>query len=49
MNVISILVKVPSDLHQDGLASLLWKHLLELDVLSGIASCQAVEGKSQLT
>ena len=29
MNVISILVKVPSDLHQDGLASLLWKHLLE--------------------
>ena len=29
MNVISILEKVPIDLHQDGLASLLWKHLLE--------------------
>ena len=30
MNVISILEKVPIDLHQDGLASLLWKHLLEI-------------------
>ena len=27
---ITILVNVPSDLHQDGLASLLWKHLLEI-------------------
>ena len=29
INVISIIVKVPRDLHQDGLASLLWKHILE--------------------
>ena len=49
MNVISILVKVSSDLHQNGLASLFVEASLEeLDVLSVIAPRQAMEGKSQL-